>query len=155
MSRGRKLPVVDDPRALRLRAWIQLARTFTRVYRELERAFERHGLTPAQFDVLATLRGGGEGVTQQELAERLLVTKGNVTGVLDRLEAAGLIERRADPSDRRCNRIHLCRPGRELLARIAPDHRAVVERATGGLSHEALRALATWLRAMEQGAGEA
>ena len=153
MPRGRKLPVIDDPRTLGLRAWIQLARTFTRVYRQLEQTFESHGLTPAQFDVLATLRTG-EGITQQELAGRLLVTKGNVVGVLDRLEQAGLIERRADPLDGRANRLYLRRPGRERLSKIVPDHRAVLARATKGLSHEALRALAVWLRAMEESLGE-
>ena len=56
-----------------------------------------HGMTLPQFDVLATL-WHGEGITQQELASRLLVTKGNVVGLIDRLCTAGLVERRADPA---------------------------------------------------------
>ena len=72
----------------------------------MSQVFSRHGLTGPQFDVLATLHRG-EGIMQQELAARMLVTKGNVTGVVDRMEALGWIERRPDPEDRRVNRLYL------------------------------------------------
>ena len=54
--------------------------------RRLEQALDGHGLSIAQFDILATL-GFRQGITQQELAERLLVTKGNICGMIDRMEA--------------------------------------------------------------------
>jgi MarR family transcriptional regulator, organic hydroperoxide resistance regulator len=56
-------------------------------------------------------------VTQQDLAERLYVTKGNVSGLVDRLVEAGLVERRASPGDRRSHALHLTRAGRRLAER--------------------------------------
>ena len=55
-----------------------------------------------------------EGVNQQELAKRLYVTKGNISGLLDRLEAAGFVERRSLASDRRQYSIHLTDAGRTM-----------------------------------------
>jgi MarR family transcriptional regulator, organic hydroperoxide resistance regulator len=135
-----KLPVLMDPRAMPLEAWVRLLRVRERLGRRLERVFARHGLTPAQFDVLATL-WHGDGITQQELSERLLVTKGNVCGLIDRAEAAGWVERRPDPGDRRVNRLYLTGRGREQLAETAPDHREAVEDALGRLGPDRLRAL--------------
>ncbi len=124
--RSWKLPVLTDPRELPLQVWVRLIRARERIGRRLERLFARHGLTPAQFDVLATLQQG-DGITQQELSERLLVTKGNVCGLIDRAEAAGWVERRPDPEDRRANRLYLTKSGRERLAETVPDHHAMVE----------------------------
>jgi DNA-binding MarR family transcriptional regulator len=110
-----------------------LVQSVESVQQRLAKVLEAAGLTLAQFDVLANL-GMGEGVTQQELAEKLLVTKGNVVGLLDRMELAGLVERRADPADRRANRIHLTRRGREALREAFPAHLAVIRGALGRLS---------------------
>ena len=71
------------------------------------------GLSIPQFDVISTLTEE-EGVTQQELAARLYVTKGNVSGLIDRMAEAGLVERRATPGDRRARAIHLTPHGRVL-----------------------------------------
>jgi DNA-binding MarR family transcriptional regulator len=138
--RSWKLPVLTDPRELPLQAWVRLIRVRERIGRRLERLFARHGLTPAQFDVLATLQQG-DGITQQELSERLLVTKGNVCGLIDRAEAAGWVERRPDPEDRRVNRLYLTKSGRERLAETIPDHHAVVEQILGRLGPEKLQDL--------------
>jgi DNA-binding MarR family transcriptional regulator len=123
--------------------WLQLVRTFTRIHGRLEQVLARHALTPPQFDVLATLHLE-EGITQQELARRLLVTKGNVCGLLDRMEGAGLIERRPDAIDRRINRIHLRSEGRERFRKTVPDHDAVLAGALAPLcdgDRHAMRAL--------------
>src|SRR6476659_39945 len=103
---SRHLPIVEPSAQARLGAWLQLARTFYRMQRKIVSALSEHRITLPQFDVLATLRFG-EGVTQQELAERLLVTKGNVCVVLDRLERIGWVRRRPDPIDARANRVYL------------------------------------------------
>ena len=99
--------------------------TFARVYNRLERrlgqALAAHGVSLSQFDVLATLLHG-EGITQQDLAERLLVTKGNVVGLINRIEAAGWVERRPDPEDRRANRLYLTDAGRKILSEVFPWH---------------------------------
>jgi DNA-binding MarR family transcriptional regulator len=138
--RSWKLPVLTDPRGLPLQAWVRLIRARELIGRRLERVFARHGLTPAQFDVLATLQHG-DGITQQELSERLLVTKGNVCGLIDRAEAAGWVERRPDPEDRRANRLYMTEPGRQRLAETLPEHGAVIERVLGRLGTESLQDL--------------
>src|SRR4051794_20242664 len=96
------LPQYESAFEVKVRTWVQLARTFYLIQRRIMTMLAGHELTMPQFDVLATLRFS-EGVTQQELAKRLLVTKGNVCGVLDRLEGLGWVQRRSDPKDARAN----------------------------------------------------
>src|SRR4051794_27427569 len=87
-------------------AWLHLMRVYDKVQRASARHLRRYGLTVPQFDVIAHL-GAVAGLRQQDLADRLLVTKGNVCGLIDRLEADGLVERRPDPRDRRAHRLAL------------------------------------------------
>ena len=93
--------------------------------RVIERFADRQGVTLAQFDVLANLRLHA-GLTQQDLAGRLQVTKGNICGLIDRLEKLRWVERREDPMDRRANRLHLTRAGTALVDRVRPLHDAFV-----------------------------
>src|SRR3712207_5878355 len=79
-----------------LAAWLMLVRVGDRIERRLAELLEQHGLTPPHFDVLVNL-GLGEGITQQDLAERLLVTKGNICVILDKLGKSGWVDRRPDP----------------------------------------------------------
>src|SRR4051794_2456912 len=133
-----RLPLYEGPDELRLRAWVQLVRTFSLVQRRIVAALGELDVTLPQFDVLATLRFS-EGVTQQELAERLLVTKGNVCGVLDRLERLGWVERRPDPEDRRANRLHLTASGRRKVETLLPRHDALVVKSLDVLSDADVR----------------
>nr|WP_082767492.1 MarR family transcriptional regulator [Bosea sp. PAMC 26642] len=71
------------------------------------------GLSIPQFDLLSTLTER-EGISQSELAERLYVTKGNVSGLVDRMVQSGLVERRAIAGDRRSYAMHLTPEGRRL-----------------------------------------
>src|SRR5450631_2007789 len=99
-------------------------------------AFERYsavhlrsiGMTPAQFDIIATL-GNTAGMSCRELGERTLITKGTLTGVLDRLEARGLIRRKADTSDRRSMRITLTAAGEREFERCFAPHVEHLQRA--------------------------
>jgi DNA-binding MarR family transcriptional regulator len=136
----RRLPVLLHPEELVLKTWVQLTRTFTRVERRLDQSLEAHGLSVPQFDILATL-GVEEGITQQELAQRLLVTKGNVCGMLDRMEAGGWVERRPDRQDRRANRIYLTEDGRRLLGAALPDLQRFVSRVFGVLKDVEIQSL--------------
>ena len=77
-------------------------------------------MIPSQFDVVATL-GGADGVTCKELSEKTLVTKGTLTGVLDRLEAKGLIERSPSREDRRCAVIRLTSKGGKKFQEVFPN----------------------------------
>lgn len=98
------------------------------------------GLTESQFDVVATL-GNTEGMTCKELGERTLITKGTLTGVLDRMEARTLITRQADATDARRTRIALTRTGNAMFAEVFPAHLKHLQRAFGRLSEGELKHL--------------
>jgi MarR family transcriptional regulator, 2-MHQ and catechol-resistance regulon repressor len=98
------------------------------------------GLTESQFDVIATL-GNTEGMTCKELGERTLITKGTLTGVLDRMEARMLVTRRADATDARRTHIALTRKGNVLFAEVFPEHLKHLQRAFGRLSESELNHL--------------
>jgi len=101
-------------------AWLHLVRVHSRIVREEQALLSRFGLTPAQFDVLSHL-ATSPGLSQTELAERLIVTKGNVGGLVARLERDGLVERRAKPGDRRSNQLYLTDAGCRAFATAAPE----------------------------------
>ena len=92
-----------------------------------------HGTTLAQFDVLITL-WHTEGISQQELAEWLILDQANVVGLIDRVSAAGWVERRQDPEDRRINRLYLTEAGRKLACQSQPGQQALVKNIFGRLT---------------------
>ena len=145
---SRHLPLLEGPEELRLRAWVQLVRTVSRIQRRIVQILAARDVTLPQFDVLATLRFS-EGQTQQDLAARLLVTKGNVCGVLDRLEALGWVERRADPEDRRANRLYLTAAGRRKVETVLPEHDALVVKTLGALPDGGVKSLRKLLEELE------
>jgi DNA-binding MarR family transcriptional regulator len=123
-------------------------------------AFEAHsaaniralGLTPPQFDIIATL-GNTSGMTATELGEKTLITKGTLTGVVDRLVGRGWVERVAHGSDRRSQIIRLTKSGEALFAQVFPAHMAHLAARFEGVSAErhkhwqsALRSLARTFR---------
>jgi DNA-binding MarR family transcriptional regulator len=148
----RRLPILLKPEELELRVWIQMVRTLGRIERRLEQALNQHSLSISQFDIMATL-GFEQGITQQELAERLLVTKGNICGMIDRMEASGWVERRSDPDDRRTNRLFLTRRGKTLLAQSAPGQHALLEEIMSALEPGELQALYQYLDRLDESAG--
>src|SRR6476661_6666821 len=77
------------------------------------------GLTHAQFDIIATL-GNTSGMTYKELGERTLITKGTLTGVIDRLEQKGFVERVRSRDDRRSFRVRLTTAGDALFGAVFP-----------------------------------
>lgn len=102
------------------------------VVRELVRAYQAFadydarghrgtGLTVPQADVIFTL-GNTSGLTFKEIGEKTLITKGTLTGVIDRLEHKGLVKRVACPEDRRCTRAALTSKGRKLFEKRFPEH---------------------------------
>lgn len=117
IERGRRTSVLT---------WLHLVRIHLKVSREEYALLACHGLTVPQFDVLSHL-AAEPGLSQQALAGRLLVTKGNVAGLIDRLETAGLVKRCADPGDRRAHRLHLTDAGRARFAAAAPELEARID----------------------------
>src|SRR5829696_2959800 len=96
-----------------LRVWFRFVRLHRRASNAVAAELKLIGLSIPQFDLLSTLTEQ-EGLSQQELAQRLYVTKGNVSGLLDRMVEAGLVERRSPPGDRRSNALFLTPRGRAL-----------------------------------------
>jgi DNA-binding MarR family transcriptional regulator len=92
--------------------------------RSIEAVFAGHGLTAGDFDVLAALRRAGEPhvLKPSELARGLMLSPAGITSRLDRLERAGLLERRADRADRRSSPVALTEAGRERVDRAVADH---------------------------------
>src|SRR5919202_5244098 len=103
-------------------AWLRLARVFAKVERTSTEHLRAHGLSHGQFDVLAHV-GAAPDISQQALADALLVTKGNVCQLLDRMEAAGLLARRHEG---RTNHLFLTDAGQGLYAALVPEHEAVI-----------------------------
>jgi DNA-binding MarR family transcriptional regulator len=128
---------------------MRLARVYDKVQRRTQQHLRQFGLTPSQFDVLAQV-GSAEGLSQQELAERLLVTKGNVCGLIDRMEKAGLMVRRPDPRDRRVHRLELTPEGRRLYAQAVPAQERLIATLLSGLDDEKQRALHSLLRRLDR-----
>lgn len=88
------------------------------------------GLSIPQFDLLSTLTEG-DGMTQKELASRLYVTKGNVSGLVDRLAALALVERHPVEGDKRSHTLALTPKGRELAETGIRTLRAYVDETLG------------------------
>jgi DNA-binding MarR family transcriptional regulator len=101
---------------------VNLIRTTSLVTAELNRRFRRFGLTGASFNVLMILEGAGSPLSPFELGERLLVTRGTVTGLLDTVERQGLVRRVPHPDDRRMLRIELTDEARALLREVWREH---------------------------------
>ncbi len=85
-------------------------------------------LTPAQFDIIATL-GNTPGMPFKDLGEKTLITKGTLTGVVDRLAVKKLVQRVASSSDGRSQTVQLTKRGEALFKRMFPDHLAHLQRA--------------------------
>jgi DNA-binding MarR family transcriptional regulator len=101
----------------------------------------RHGLTPAQYQLMLGLRGTTNPL-QQELSEQLGVTKGNVSQMVSRLESRGLVVRVPRGAG---NELQLTEAGHHLIDRLLPDQRAFMQQQFGTLSRDELSDLAAIL----------
>jgi DNA-binding MarR family transcriptional regulator len=140
---------------LALSVWIRLLKAHGLMMREVRRRVPE-SLTLPQFDVLAQLARHEDGMTHGDLTRQLLVTAGNVTGIVDRLAGLGLVERRPVPEDRRAVRVRLTPRGRHLAQRALPRHKKEVTALLDGVSQDDLARLrdllGTVARALEGGA---
>ena len=82
-------------------------------------AVRRCGLTHAQFDIIATL-GNTPGMTYKELGDKTLITKGTLTGVIERLDSKGLVERIRSSEDKRSFSVRLTVQGEKIFADVFP-----------------------------------
>jgi len=104
-------------------SWLRLARVFQRVEQLSAEHLKRWALSSAQFDVLVQV-GRAEGITQQDLASALLVTKGNICQLLDRMERDGLVRR---VSYGRSNRLFLTDTGFRTFSEALPAQEAAID----------------------------
>ncbi len=120
----------EEEKALRL--WIALARCYVTFSRAVACKVAEYDLTAPQFGVLEALYHLGP-LSLGELAEKLLVTGGNVTYVMDRLEAQNLVARERSGDDRRVVRAHLTTKGRATIDGVFPGHVGFVRGLVEGL----------------------
>ena len=134
--------------------FLRTLRLLAEAYQAFERLSGRHvrelGLTPAQFDIVATL-GNTPGMSFRELGERTLITKGTLTGVVDRLEARGLVARVASDTDRRSVTVRLTPAGEREFRRVFAPHIAHCRRGFERLDGPALSALDAHLEVLRDG----
>lgn len=119
----------------RLTTWIRLLRVTRGVEHQL-REFLRveHDSTLPRFDVMAALHRADAPLTMGELSQQLLVSNGNATAVVDRLERDGLVRRTPVPTDRRVVRVQLTAEGRHQFEAQASPHEARVAAIFAGLT---------------------
>jgi DNA-binding MarR family transcriptional regulator len=128
-------------------AWLRLMRIFQKIDGASARHFQawEPKLSTAQFDVLAHI-GAAEGITQQELAESLFVTKGNISQLLDRMERLELVKR---CQEGRSNTLFLTEQGQRMFAELVPAQEALVASLFAPLSHDEQTQLLALLRKLD------
>jgi len=130
--------VSDDHRSLKL--WLRLLSCSTQVETTIRKRLRvEAGITLARFDFMAQLHRHPDGLTMSVLSRCLMVTGGNVTGLADELEKEGLVERAAEPHDRRSSRVSLTRKGRRLFDKLAATHESWVVSLFAGMSPTDMR----------------
>jgi DNA-binding MarR family transcriptional regulator len=136
--------VRDDHGAIRL--WLRILATQRLVETRTRRLLlERFGTTLPRFDLMAQLERFPKGLRMNELSRRMMVTGGNVTGITDLLEREGLVERVADPDDRRAWLVRLTRAGRRAFAAMAAEHERWIVEAFAPLSARDMATMAALL----------
>jgi DNA-binding MarR family transcriptional regulator len=132
---------VSEQKAAAEHAVIGLLRAADSIRRALDESFAAFDVTGQQYNVLRILRGAGDPLPTMEVADRMMEKTPGLTGILDRLERKGLVERRRSAADRRVWLCSLSVAGRELLHEMeAPVRRANVD-ALSGMREPELRAV--------------
>lgn len=138
----------DDHQALRL--WLRLYACTSLIEGRVRRRLQtRFATTLPRFDLMAQLERADGGLRMSELSGRLMVTGGNITGLVDSLENEGLVAREADGADRRALRVKLTREGRRVFRAMAVEHERWIVEMFRGLSGREARALGEQLQTLK------
>jgi DNA-binding MarR family transcriptional regulator len=122
--------------------------TATMLYKASYIYFRQYGVTDAQFNVLIQLQyEKQQGLSQADLGRRLVVNKADMTGIIDRLEKAGLVARENHPKDRRINIIEITRKGRDIVNNLEPGYLTGVKKVMSGMSKNDMK---TIIKGMEK-----
>jgi len=140
----------SDEQDVSLRLWVTLARCYSTYAKAIAAKVQDYGLTTPQFGTLEALYHLGP-LSLGELADKLLVTGGNVTYVMDRLEDQGLVYRYRRPDDRRVILARLTPEGRELVAEVFPAHASYIQHLSRHLSPDEQNQLSGMLKALGKG----
>jgi len=136
----------------RLKMWIRLLGVTRRAENHLRDHLRvNHATTLPRFDVMAALYRRRDAVTMSELSRMLLVSNGNATAVVDRLEAEGLVVRTPSQADRRTVIVALTPAGLDAFEGLAESHEAEVGRLFAGLADEDLDQLTEIFKRMGRG----
>jgi DNA-binding MarR family transcriptional regulator len=138
--------VATKQRPLSVLVWLRLIRIMQKVSRAATEPMQKADLSGPQLDVLATV-DSAEGLTQQELADQLHVTKGNVTQLIDKLEKKGLLKRQKEG---RISKIFLTTKGADLVTRLLPEHDRFIVEQFAGLNADEQQQLLSLLRKLER-----
>jgi DNA-binding MarR family transcriptional regulator len=139
----------DDHRALRL--WLRLLTCSQLIERQVRsRLRGRFGITLPRFDLMSQLERHPEGLKMNELSRRMMVTGGNVTGIVDQLVKEGLVARVVEPADRRAFRVRLTRAGDKAFTEMAHAHEEWVVELLGRLGRRDSDALMQLLARLKQ-----
>ena len=122
-------------------AALSLLRTGDQLHLRFARLFRDHGLTPSQYNILRILRGEGRPLPILEIAGRTITVVPGITGLIDRLEKAGLVNRLRCENDRRVIYVALTEQGKDTLAALEEPVRTLHRQLLGHLSHTELQEL--------------
>jgi DNA-binding MarR family transcriptional regulator len=118
-----------------LRLWLRLFTCKALIEGEVRRRLrDQFDMTLPRFDLMAQLDKAPNGMKLGELSQRLMVSNGNITGLVDRLVAQGLLDRQAAPNDRRAQLVRLTAEGRRMFRSMAAAHEEWVAKAFADLA---------------------
>ncbi len=145
-----------DDHKTELRLWLRMLTCTTLIENEVRRRLrERFDTTLPRFDLLAQLDRAAHGMTLGELSQRMMVSNGNITGLVDRLAAEGLIRRKPAPRDRRVQIVSLTATGRRQFRTMARANAGWIGEIFEGLPKHEMDALMQLLAKTKAGARKA
>ncbi|MBI5113291.1 MAG: MarR family transcriptional regulator [Rhodovulum sp.] len=150
--------VRDEPAGskMELRLWLRLLSCANLISAEIRRRLRTEfGVTLPRFDVMAQLHREPDGLRLGDLSRRMMVTNGNITGLIDRLVDEGLVVRAADPADRRATTVRLTRAGATMFRLMASAHERWIHEMFGALPAEGVGRLLADLDTLKRSAGTA
>ena len=136
----------------RYQALLQLLRTADAIWDASRSFFQQWDLSPSQFNILNLLHSNDDGLSQSELGRQLITHRSNVTGLVDRLEGRGLVQRKDASADRRAYRVVLTKTGTKLMNQILPHYYRKAEQVWDRVSDDRISELLKALQHVAQNA---
>lgn len=144
---AQQIPLENEPESkTRLRLWLRLLKINRGIENELrENLRKEFGSTLPRFDVMAALNRNMGGMKMSAISGELMVSNGNVTGIVDRLVSEGFVIREPVPGDRRASRVRLTKRGQEEFTMQATAHEEWIDTLLGGFSAENAKEMIQYL----------